>query len=163
MSVKMESSALLKLLLVSNMIPRPNNTPEELLQEFATKTNHNTLEVAQYTAAIMVASAKRIESSLDQATSNMQRSISVLDHSVKSVDASIKEFSTTVDKIGTSSDTLSQNLLNLNRALLGLTIFGTFAAIVAAIATAVQAKVAWDSLPKNQENSATVTTDNYSK
>jgi len=87
-------------------------TKEELLEEFATKTSHNTLEGEQYTAAVMVKSAADIESA------------------AKEVKDSIEQFEDTVRGIGESSDRLSGKLLWLNVVL-------TIATIIGAIATAM--------------------------
>ncbi len=92
--------------MINNVLQK---TKEQLLEEFAARRDHNTLEGEQYTAALMVKSSSDIESA------------------AREVKNSVDKFEQTVQDIGKSSDRLSGKLLWLNVVLTVATIIGTIA------------------------------------
>ena len=94
------------------MIEKVNiKNKEELIEEFSSKRDHNTLEGEQYTAGIMVKCATDISNSADGITN------------------SVNEFKKSVELIGKSSE-------NLSRKLFWLNVFLAIATLIGAIATA---------------------------
>ncbi len=86
-------------------------TKEQLLEEFAQHTSHNTLEGEQYTAAIIVKSAADIGTSANE------------------IKKSVDEFRTSVVEIGKSSDRLSRRVFWLNVVLTVATLVGAIATV----------------------------------
>ena len=87
-------------------------TKEQLLEEFAQRTSHNTLEGEQYTAAIIVKSAADIGTSADK------------------IKKSLDEFRGSVEKVGESSDRLSRRVYWLNIVLTIFTVVSAIAGVV---------------------------------
>ncbi|MCR4336940.1 MAG: hypothetical protein NUV91_03955 [Candidatus Omnitrophica bacterium] len=85
---------------------------EELLEEFANRTSHNTLEGEQYTAAIIIKSSADIQAS------------------AKEIKEAVDQFKRVAEDIGKSSDRLSAKLFWLNVVLAIATVIGTVATAV---------------------------------
>lgn len=106
-------------------------TLEELLEEFASKSSHNTLEGEQYTAAITTKSANRVATAAQNVQSAIIKLNSVVNKSEKDLEESIRDFKNTVEKIGESSDRLSGKLLWLNIILTIATVIASLASLIA--------------------------------
>lgn len=122
-----------------------HKTSNDILEEFAEKTDHNTLEGEQYSAAIyakssqeLQAAAKQVSFAIDNFNKSMKDSSNDLrlsskdiQESVDSVKFSVENFNSTVRDIGKSSDNLSNKLFWLNIILTMATIIASIAAVIA--------------------------------
>lgn len=87
---------------------------EELLEEFANRNYHNTLEGEQYMAAMIVKSSTDIQIS------------------AKEIKEAVDKFKEVAENTGKSSDNLSKKVFWLNIVLAGATLIGAIATVILA-------------------------------
>lgn len=123
------------------MIATRGKTSEQLLEEFAAKDSHNTLESDQYTAAITVkvssevrSAANTLKLAVDSLNTSINDSVNearlTISSSTNEIKKTLESFNGTVEDIGDSSSNLSRKLLWLNIVLTLATLIGALAAIV---------------------------------
>lgn len=100
------------------------------MEEFAKKTDHNTLEGEQYLTTLMVKCTNAAASSFHQSAQNISLS---LGQCAQSITFSIEQFRQTTKVLGESSDKLSKKIFWLNIILVLATIVGVGAATFQAV------------------------------